>query len=92
MEQWLNRIGLPACIGAVVWVFTNFATAADIERIEARQIRSEVREFCYKWATAPDEQKDFIGRFVMDAVDELCDVDPDHRWCGGDITEEEVCH
>lgn len=90
MEQWLNRIGLPACIAAVVWVFTNFATAADIERIEARQIRSEIRDFCYKWATAPDDQKEFIGRFVMDAVDELCDVDPDHRWCGQSV--EEVCN
>jgi len=91
IDKLIGRIGVPAIVAAVVWMFSTFATAADLERIESRAIRGEIRELCYKWWTAPPDAKDYVARLVMETVDELCDVNPDDRRCDL-VSVDEVCH
>ena len=79
-----------ATAAVMVYLFNNLAWAADIQRIEANQLRAEVRNLCYKYQTAPDRARGMVGGFVMEAVDDLCSVDDSSRYCDDD-TPEEVC-
>ena len=81
---------MTATAGVMVYLFNNLAWAADIQRIEANQLRAEVRSLCYKYHTAPESAVDMIGSFVMEAVDDLCSVDDSSRYCDMD-NPEDIC-
>lgn len=93
----LNKLNLAAIWTAVtttaivmLWILNNLAWSADIERIEANQLRSEVRNLCYKYVTAPEIAKEMVGTMVLNAVDDLCRIDDTSRFCDGE-TVKDIC-
>ena len=87
-SQWTVIVGM---VAAVAYLFTNFATAEDVRRMESRFIRSDIDGLCYKYLTAPSpEIASIVAPMVLRAVDDLCDVDDDDRRCGL-MTAKEVC-
>ena len=69
-------------LGASLWVFTNIAWAADIERIESRLIKADLRELRRDLDEAQSEEtKDRIRNDIEDALDDLCNIKPDDREC-----------
>jgi uncharacterized membrane protein len=77
------NIGLiTATAGAVVYMFTTFASAADVERIEARLIKQELRELRAELAEAVDSAyREAIMEDIEEAIDDLCMIKPDDREC-----------
>ena len=67
---------------AMLWLFTNIAWATDIERLEARMIKQQLREVRSELRHEDDEQ---IKREILDEIeeliDDLCEVKPDDREC-----------
>ena len=90
MIDKINLAVISACVGAVVYMFTNFASAADLKRLEANQIRTELRQLCLKHATVPDDVKPMAAQFILKAKDQLCGVAPDDPRCPL-LTVDEIC-
>ena len=67
---------------ASLWVFTNIAWASDVSRIEARLIKSDLRELRKELSVVQsDEAKRLIREDIEDAIDALCRADPNDREC-----------
>ena len=67
---------------ASLWVFTNIAWASDVERIEARLIKSDLRLMRKELAAAQSEEtKRLLREDIEDAIDALCRIEPDDREC-----------
>jgi len=67
---------------AMLWLFTNIAWAADIERLEARMIKQQLREVRSELRHEDDEQtKREILEEIEELIDDLCEVKPDDREC-----------
>jgi hypothetical protein len=63
-------------------MFTTFASAADVERIEARLIKQELRELRAELAEAVDSAyREAIMEDIEEAIDDLCMIKPDDREC-----------
>lgn len=73
---------ITATAAACVWMFTTFASAADVERIEVRLIKQELRDLRneLRHATDPDHIQS-IQRDIEEAIDDLCTIKPDDREC-----------
>ena len=67
---------------ACLWVFTNIAWASDVERIEARMIKQDLRELRKDLKAAETEEgKELLREDIEDAIDALCRIEPDDREC-----------
>ena len=67
---------------ASLWVFTNIAWASDVERIEARMIKQDLRELRKDLAAAvTDEGRELLNEDIEDAIDALCRIEPEDREC-----------
>ena len=86
----LDRSSIGITAAAVVWMFSTFASAADLKRMEVRQVRSEIRSLCVKYVTAPESAKPMIAEFIKKSKDELCFLHGDDARCSKS-TVEEIC-
>lgn len=68
---------------AMLWLFTNIAWASDIEQIEIRLIKQDIREIRREIATlGPDEATlEYLEEELEILIDELCTIKPDDREC-----------
>ena len=74
------NIGLISAVaGAVVYMFTTFASAADVERIEIRLLKSELRELRAEQRDYPDDER--LQEYIEEILDELCTLAPQDREC-----------
>ena len=74
--------GVVSTATACLWLFTNIAWAEDVDRIEARLIKQELRQLrdALRHATDPAHIED-IKEDIREAIDDLCDVKPNDREC-----------
>lgn len=73
---------LVATGSAMLWLFTNIAWASDIDRIEARLIRQEIRELREELKHATDDaHRRHLEEYIQQAIDDLCEVAPEDREC-----------
>lgn len=78
----LNLALIAATGSAVIWMFSTFASASDVERIEVRLIKQEIRELRRELRDAVDEDyRRAIERDIEEAIDDLCTIKPDDREC-----------
>ena len=76
----LVLIGMTA--SAVIWMFTTFASASDLERIEVRLIKQELRDLRAELRNATDpSHRQSLERDIEEAIDDLCTIKPDDREC-----------
>lgn len=69
-------------MGASLWVFQNVAWASDIERIEVRLIKRDLRDLRDELRHESDpEARAEIERDIEEALDDLCAIAPDDREC-----------
>jgi len=67
---------------ACLWVFTNIAWASDVERVEARLIKSDLRELRKEASQVEaEEAKVLLQEDIEDAIDALCRIEPKDREC-----------
>jgi hypothetical protein len=64
---------------AMLWLFTNIAWAADIERLEVRMIKADIREIRAELREYPDDDR--LREELEELIDELCLIKPDDREC-----------
>jgi deoxyribodipyrimidine photolyase len=71
-----------ASASGMVYVTTNFASAADVERIEYRLIKQELRDLRRELDHENNEEiKERIREDIEDVIDDLCMIAPDDREC-----------
>ena len=71
-----------ATLSGSLWIFTNIAWAADVDRIEVRLIKRDLRELRQELAREHDEAyKRTLEQAIEEALDDLCDIKPDDREC-----------
>lgn len=79
MSMWTVII---ATLSASLWMFTNIAWASDIDRMEARLIKGDLRELRAALKVEVSESaRERLEQDIQEAIDELCDVKPDDREC-----------
>jgi len=67
---------------ASLWLFTNIAWASDVERLEARMIKSDLRDLRKDEKEAEtNEGKVLLSEDIEDAIDDLCRIEPEDREC-----------
>ncbi len=64
---------------AVAYMFTTFASASDVERIEVRLLKADLREVRRELRDFPDDQR--LQDALEELIDELCTIKPDDREC-----------
>ena len=73
---------MAATASGMIYVTTNFASAADVERIEYRLIKQELRELRRELASEEDpEWKERIEADIEEVIDDLCLIAPTDREC-----------
>ena len=73
---------LTGTVAAVVYMFSSFASASDVERIEIRLIKADIREMRRELMTVTDEAyKAALMDAIEASIDELCMIQPDDREC-----------
>lgn len=78
----INLVLISSTAGVVVWMFTTFASAADVERIEVRLIKQELRELRKELMTVTDPaHRETLQEYIQEAIDDLCSIKPDDREC-----------
>jgi hypothetical protein len=73
---------MAATASGMIYVTTNFASAADVERIEYRLIKQELREL--RRELEDEEDPEMRARIQMDieeVIDDLCIIAPEDREC-----------
>lgn len=74
-----------ATLTASLWLFANIAWAADIERIESRLIKRDLRDLRAELVVAQAENREkaieLLEEDIQDAIDALCDIKPEDREC-----------
>ena len=71
-----------ASASGMVYVTTNFASAADVERIEYRLIKQELRDLRRELDAEDNEEvKERIREDIQEVIDDLCMIAPDDREC-----------
>lgn len=67
---------------AMLWLFQNIAWASDIDRIEVRLIKRELRDLREELTHATDEaHKRHLEEYIEEAIDDLCAIEPEDREC-----------
>ncbi len=70
---------LAGTVIAVMYMFTTFASAADVERIEVRLLKADIREMRRELKEFPNDRR--LKEYLEEAIDELCTIKPDDREC-----------
>jgi len=63
----------------VVYMFNTFASAADVERIEVRLVKADIREVRKELREYPDDER--LREELEELIDDLCSMKPDDREC-----------
>lgn len=63
----------------VVYMFNTFATASDVERIEVRLVKADIREVRAELREYPDDER--LQEELEELIDDLCTMKPDDREC-----------
>ena len=67
---------------AIIYMFTTFATAADLQQLDARIIKADIRQVRKLLREEEDDTiKDFYREDLRELIDDLCDITPEHRYC-----------
>jgi hypothetical protein len=67
---------------AMLWLFTNIAWAADIDRIEIRLIKQEIREIRRDLQDTDDDTvRAYLEAELNELIDVLCTMKPEDREC-----------
>lgn len=68
---------------AMLWLFTNIAWASDIEQIEIRLIKQDIREIRRSIASLEEDDAtlSYLEEELETLIDELCTLKPDDREC-----------
>ena len=74
---------LVATGSAMLWLFTNIAWASDIEAIEARLIKQDIRELRREMKDADTATLEYLREEIEELIDELCNIRPNDRECNG---------
>ena len=74
---------LVATGSAMLWLFTNIAWASDIEAIEARLIKQDIRELRREMKDAETATLEYLREEIEELIDELCNIRPNDRECNG---------
>lgn len=76
---------LTATLGSSLWIFNNIAWASDIEKIEIRLIKQDIREIRREIASYSEDEATLHVKYLMEElevlIDELCAVAPEDREC-----------
>ena len=72
-----------ATAAGVVWIFTTFASASDVKRIEYRLLKQEIREIRreLKSLHESDPVRKYLEEDLQQAIDDLCMIAPEDREC-----------
>lgn len=68
---------------AMLWLFQNIAWASDIERIEVRLIKADIREIRREIEVhaGDDVTREYLEEELEELLDELCTLKPEDREC-----------
>lgn len=79
----INISALTTMGAAVLWLFTNMAWASDIQKIEVRLIKQDIREIRRELAAHTEDEATlrYLQEELEELIDELCAVKPDDREC-----------
>ena len=73
---------MAATASGMIYVTQNFASAADVERIEYRLIKQELRELRRELEEEKDpEWRERIEQDIQEVLDDLCMIAPEDREC-----------
>lgn len=74
---------LTATLGSSLWIFNNIAWASDIERIEIRLIKQDIREIRKEMVLLTEDEATlrYLEEELEKLIDELCQVSPEDREC-----------
>lgn len=72
---------LTATLGSSLWIFNNIAWASDIENIEVRLIKQDIREIRREMMTADEATLQYLEEELEILIDELCTLRPEDREC-----------
>jgi len=73
---------MAATASGMIYVTQNFASAADVERIEYRLIKQELRELRRELEEEEDpEWRERIEQDIQEVLDDLCMIAPEDREC-----------
>lgn len=72
---------LTATLGSSLWIFNNIAWASDIENIEVRLIKQDIREIRREMMTADESTLKYLEEELEILIDELCMLRPEDREC-----------
>lgn len=74
---------LTATLGSSLWIFNNIAWASDIQKIEVRLIKQDIREIRREIAAHTEDEAtlEYLRHELEELIDELCLVKPDDREC-----------
>ena len=64
---------------AMLWLFTNIAWASDLERIEVRLLKQDIREIRRELREFPHDER--LKDELEELIDELCLIKPEDREC-----------
>lgn len=70
---------LTSTVLAVVYMFSTFASAADVERIEYQILKQSIRAIRSELTRRPNDP-DLVAD-LKDAIDALCIIEPKDREC-----------
>jgi hypothetical protein len=74
---------LSATLASSLWIFNNIAWASDIEKIEIRLIKQDIREIRREISMLGEDEAtlEYLEEELEILIDELCAVKPDDREC-----------
>lgn len=78
----LNLALIGGTASAVLWMFSTFASAADVERIEVRLLKQEIRDIRRQIRENDDlDVIEYLEGDLEEAIDELCMIRPEDKEC-----------
>lgn len=73
---------LTATMGSSLWIYNNIAWASDVDRIEVRLIKSDLRDLRRELRDETDpDMREYLKREIEEVIDDLCSIKPDDREC-----------
>ena len=75
---------LTATMGSSLWIFNNIAWASDVQKIEVRLIKQDIREIRREIASLGEDEATlrYLEEELEILIDELCSIAPEDRECG----------
>ena len=65
-----------------LWLFENIAWASDIDRIEVRLIKRDLRDLRRELENEHDPEDRYrLEQYIQELLDDLCRIDPGDREC-----------